>query len=73
MVGGGKEKELRMFDLKAVAPFANAALAQEEDLLPAPQGIDDDGPFFECCPHGQTLTVAGRIGNRANVRATADG
>lgn len=51
-----EEEEARVHDLKAAAPFRDAALAQEEDLVPAPQRIHDDGPFFERRSH------AGRLG-----------
>jgi hypothetical protein len=51
-----EEEKVRVLDLKAAEPFRDAALAQEEDLLPAPQRIHDDGPFFERRSH------AGRLG-----------
>ena len=47
----GKKQKFRMLDLEAAALFADAALAQDDDLLSAPQRIHDDGPFFKCRSH----------------------
>jgi hypothetical protein len=43
-----KQQELKMFHLKATAPFVNPAFAQNENLLPARERIDHHRPFFEC-------------------------
>jgi hypothetical protein len=53
-----------MFRLEAPAPFADAAFAQEDDLLTAPERIHDDRPFFEGNAHGQTIVGWDAFGNR---------
>ena len=40
-----------MINLKTAAPFANAAFAQNDDLLAAPQRVHHNCPFFKCRPH----------------------
>ena len=50
-----EEKELRTFDPEAAAPLADAALAQNDDLLPAPQRIRHNRPFFERRSHIPSL------------------
>ena len=59
----GKEQELRRRDLEAVPSFTDAALAQDDDLLAAPQRIDDYGPFFECRSHAGSLGNIFHFGN----------
>ena len=46
-----KEKEARMLRFETSASFAEAALAQNQDLLAAPQRVHHDPPFFEGHPH----------------------
>ena len=51
MEQGGEEPKLRLVDLKAAASLVDAALAEDDDLFTAPERVDHDGPFLECCPH----------------------
>jgi hypothetical protein len=69
MEKGGQEQELRMLHLKPAFAFADAAFAQDNDLLAAPQRIDDDSPFFECGPHPGSL---GTISAFCNARTVAE-
>lgn len=52
----GEQQEPRVLDLETTASFADAALAQNEDLLAPPQRVDDNGPFFERRSHRSTLS-----------------
>src|SRR2546423_10673783 len=63
MIERWKKKKLRMLDLEPAGPFADAAFAQDDDLLAAPQRIHHDGPFFERNPHGQRLNAQNSFGN----------
>ena len=51
-----EEQEARVFGLEAAASLRNAALAQDEDLVSAPERVHHDRPLFECRSH------EGRIG-----------
>src|SRR2546423_13565576 len=63
MIERWKKQKLRMLDLEPAGPFADAALAQDDDLLAAPQRIHHDGPFVESNPHGQRLNAQNSFGN----------
>ena len=65
MKKGRKQKEARMFHLETVSPLRNAAFAQDEDLFPASERIDDDCPLFESGPHERKIAGARQLGNAA--------
>src|ERR1041384_2549016 len=48
-----------MLNREPAASLARAAFAQDENLFAAPQGIHDDGPFFERRPHEPNLSWPG--------------
>ena len=47
MVLRGKQPEEPVIDVKLAALFADAAFAQDEDLLTTTKRIDHNGPIFE--------------------------
>lgn len=49
---GGKEEELGVLEGESVAPFMDAAFAEDDRLGAGAEGVADDGPFFERCGHG---------------------
>src|SRR2546426_12632834 len=61
-----EQQEPGMPDFEPSAAFAEAALAQNDDLFAVPQRVHDDQPFFEGSPHGQKLSAHERFGNGPN-------
>jgi hypothetical protein len=51
----GEKKKVIVLDLETAAAFADAALAQDDDLVAAPERIHDHRPFLERHPHGRNL------------------
>ena len=56
MKKGWKEKEFVVLEAKARAPFGNPALAQDDALGAAAQGLADQGPFFKSDAHERKMT-----------------
>src|SRR5207248_674371 len=46
-----KKKKLIVLQFESSLPLTNSSFAQDDDLLPAAQRIDDNRPFFERHPH----------------------
>ena len=47
-----EEPELGVLETKSAAALADAALAENDDLLPPSQGIHNHGPLFKGIKHG---------------------
>lgn len=62
-----KQPKTRILELETAPALVYSAFAQDHNLLPAPQRIHDNGPFFESRPHGQKLRFGATFGNRAAV------
>jgi len=65
----GKEKEFGVFDLKAAASLAEAAFAEQDDLVAATEGIDDDGPFLESDFHRRIVARLVLLGEGGEMSA----
>src|SRR2546426_3880604 len=68
-----EQQEPGMPDFEPSAAFAEAALAQNDDLFAVPQRVHDDQPFFEGSPHGQKLSAHERFGNGPNCWLSVHG
>jgi hypothetical protein len=55
-----------MFHFEPAVSFADATLAQNNDLFAAAQRIHDDHPFFEGNPHEVRLSAQKQFGNGLN-------
>jgi len=55
-----------MFGSEPVVSFADATLAQNDDLFAAAQRVHDDRPFFEGNPHVVRLSAQKQFGNGLN-------
>ena len=51
-----------MFDFEPAVAFADATLAQNDDLFAAPQRVHDDHPLFETNPHDVRLSARKQFG-----------
>src|SRR5881628_600715 len=58
-----EQQKVRMLDPKARASLADAALAQNQNLLPTPQRIHHNRPFFERRPHHRNVLLSNRFDN----------
>ena len=52
----GEKKKRIMLHLEPASPFADPALAQNENLVPAPKRIHNNAPFFKSHPHPPNLS-----------------
>ena len=60
-----EQEKFRVVNPKSASPLADAAFAQNQNLVAASERIDDHGPFFESDSHGESVVGRSGFGNVA--------